>query len=300
MRSVWRGFSNVAWIGTALAVYATFPHTLQAAPVQSERLTYELMLGGLHVGDAMISLEQTDRDYSTGIKVTARGVAKMLQNFQADMKGQGHFITAPGGNKLEPVSYKRQWSTDEVANDMTMTFDPQTRVAVVEERLFNPTTGKALTRDELPWSKGNQSKPVPPDMRTGALDPMAAFVAARAQIMAQGVTTSGPKSFRVPIYDGNKRYDVVGKTAAVRVIAVNGVERSLMPLVARIEPVFGFTRDAEDRMREAEGKFLFTPDERFIPAQLTVTNDLGSAVMNLAADCSTDAAPCDNFGRDTQ
>ena len=302
MHSVFRGFTACA---TATALLISLPFSASAAPAQSERLTYNVMLGGLHVGDALVALTQNESGYTTEMKMTARGVAAWVQNFRADLKGEGSFNrTAAANGRIEltpqPAAFVRQWSAGEIAADMTMTFDPLTREANVSERLFNPLTGEVLKREDMPWNTRREKlKPVPMDMRRNALDPMAAFVAARGQIMSQGVTTSGPKTFRVPIYDGTRRYDLIGKTAPVRVISINGVERSLMPLTAKIEPVFGFNRESEERMRESEGKFLFTPDERFIPVQMIVGNDMFTSVMNLAADCSENAAPCDTFGQDT-
>jgi hypothetical protein len=294
MHSIRRGFLKAASIAAAIASIVASPAS--ATTVQSERLRYELMFGGLHVGDALVNLDQTESAYTSQMKLSARGVAKTLQNFQAELSAAGRFN---GGSHPEPVVYKRQWSNGEIANNMTMTFDPATRTAQIEERLFNPATGAPISRDELPWNnRRGKFKPVPADLRTNVLDPMAAFVAARAQIVAQGLDTTAAKSFRVPIYDGTRRYDVVGRTTAARPISVNGVERMLIPLIARLEPVYGFSRDAEERMREAEGKLLFTTDARFIPVQITISNGMFSGVMNLAADCKADTAPCDNFGRE--
>jgi hypothetical protein len=293
------GFKTLPLLA-ALFFGSSFPAS--ASPlVQSERLTYNVMLGGLHVGDALVSIEQDESGYTTTMKMTARGVASWIQNFRADLKGRGNFVnTAAADGRLEiiPQAFIRQWSAGEVASDMTMTFDPQTGEASVEERLFNPLTGEVLKREDMPWNKRREKlKPVPSDLRKNALDPMAAFVAARSQLMAQGLTGTAPKTFRVPIYDGARRYDLVGKTGPVRVVSINGVERRLLPVTAKIEPVFGFNRESEERMRESEGKFLFTPDARFIPVQLIVGNDMFTSVMNLAADCSENAAPCDAFGK---
>ncbi|MBY0509122.1 MAG: DUF3108 domain-containing protein [Rhodospirillaceae bacterium] len=299
MHRISAGFRTLPMVMAALFLGSALPAS--AAPlVQSERLTYNLMLGGLHVGDALVALKQDENGYSTTMKMTARGVASWIQNFRADLKGEGSIGAAAADGRVEivPQNFMRQWSAGEVAADMTMTFNPQTREASVAERMFNPLTGEAIKREDMPWNKRREKlKPVPNDLRKNALDPMAAFVAARSQLMAQGFAGTAPKTFRVPIYDGTRRYDLVGKAGAVRTVSINGVERRLLPVTAKVEPVFGFNRESEERMRESEGKFLFTPDERFIPVQLIVGNDMFTSVMNLAADCSEDTAPCDAFGK---
>ena len=296
--------------GAVLAALLLFAGPAAAAiaspPVQSERLTYSIRVGGLHLGDALIALNQTESGYTTAMKVTARGVAKMVKNFSSDMKGEGRFAPTAAnsdGPTLQPAVYQRQWATDEIAAAMTMTFDPATGLAKTEERFFHPATSAPIAREDLPWNdRRERQKDVPADMRTNVLDPMAAFIAARGQLMAlvmsQGVAPSRPKNFRVPIFDGRRRYNIVGRADAARSVTINGTERQVVPVVAKLEPVFGFGKKSEDRMKESEGKFLFSNDARFIPVQLVISNELLSAVMSLDADCSLNSDPCDTFGQE--
>ncbi len=87
-----------------------------------------------------------------------------------------------------PASFTRAWSNGEIAADMKMTFHPSTREAVTEERYFNPETSAPIAQEDLPWfdKDDRRQKPVPTDMRTGVLDPMAAFVAARSHERTAG------------------------------------------------------------------------------------------------------------------
>jgi len=273
-------------------------------PAQSERLVYNIMVGGLHLGDAMIGLRQNGNGYNSEMRITARGVAKWMRDFRSDMRGEGAFIYSTATALTpKPARYRRQWTSGEIAADMTMTFDPATGTAIPQERHFNPATGEAIAREDLPWNKGerererDRDRDAPADMRTNVLDPMAAFIAARGQIMAQGLSGTTAGTFRVPIFDGRRRYDIVGKTEAPRTVTVGGVERSVIPVVARLEPLHGFGRRSQERMRDSQGRFLFSNDARFIPLQLTVSNELLSGVMNLTVDCSQDASPCDTFGQ---
>jgi hypothetical protein len=291
-----RAVSSCLLTATALLCSAFTVNTSHAAD-QSERLVYNIMVGGLHIGDSMIGLKQSPAGYSTEMRLTAKGVAKWVRDFRSDMRGEGSF----GESVLKPVpaSFTRQWSNGEIAADMKMTFDPATREALTEERYFNPETATPIAREDLPWfdKDDRRQKPVPPDMRIGVLDPMAAFVAARSQILAQGIDGKTAKTFRVATYDGRRRYDVVGRAEPARMVEIGGVSRSVIPVIAKLEPVFGFGRKSQERMKDSEGKFLFSNDARFIPLQLVISNDMLSGVMNLAADCSSDPAPCDTFGQ---
>ena len=157
-------------------------------------------------------------------------------------------------------------------------------MATTHDQVFNPVTGAQLTHEDLPWN-GHRTKykPVPEDLRTNVLDPMGAFVAGRQQLRAK-FAAGAPGTFRVPVYDGTRRYDIVGKADAPRPVTINGVERSLLLVTGHIEPLFGFTREGEERMRNIESKIYFTPDTRLIPVQMIASGELFSSVMNLVAD----------------
>ena len=273
---------------------------------QTERLIYAAMLGGLHVADLMVSLDQSEAGYTSGLKVVSRGVVRWVQDFRADITGHGAFAPALLQNGAQallplPANFQRKWTGGEFASVMTMSFDPDTREAVVAERLYNPLTGEDLSRDDMPWSNDSRRKerePVPEKLRRDVLDPMGAFIAARRQIVAQGGASGALKSFRVPIYDGQRRYDIVGKTAPVRSAEINGKEVAVVPVSVVLEPVFGFNPRSRGRMTDIDYHLYFSADGRFILIQAMMASDMFAAVVNLDADCSVDAAPCETFGQE--
>jgi len=285
-------FISAAFI-SSLAGAAALP----SLPAQDEKLTYAIMAGGIHLGDALVVLSQSDANYRIEMKVTTRGVAKMVKTFSSDMLGEGRFSAA---GITQPAIYSRKWATDEIASDMTITFDHATGLAKSEERYFHPVTATPIARADLPWNDRNDDvKEVPDDMRANTFDPMAAFVAARGIIRAQGIA-NGPKNFRVPVFDGRRRYDIVGNAEAARGVSINGATHNVIPIKVRLEPIFGFGRKSQARMKDSEGKLLFTNDARFIPVQVTIRNEILSGVMNLTAACSQTAPACDNFGKDSE
>lgn len=271
-----------------------------ASGPQAERLAYSLMIGGLRVGDAVVELEQDSDRYATGFKLNARGVAKWLRNFSADLSSVGGF-KASAANVPHPVpaSYRREWSGAEIESSMIMTWDPATRMTNIQERYVSRETGEELKREDLPWNRDDsprereeeKKRQVPEDMRIDTLDPMAAFIAARHQVMAQGATEA-PVKFRVPVYDGQRRYDIVGTTAAPRETTINGQTHKVITVNATLVPVAGFSERGKERMRQSRGRLLFTADERFIPVQVTVENEFLSGVMNLTADCKVTPEAC--------
>ncbi len=282
-------------IGGLLALTAaSIPSWAQDA-AQNERLAYSLMVGGLHVGDAVVSLAQDSDNYTTGLKLTAGGVAKWVREFRADLSGEGTFATSENAVTLLPSSYRRDWSGSEIDSSLLMTYDPATRLTSTKERYIQRETGEELSYDELPWNKNDRGrdkkKPVPENQRTGAVDPMAAFIAARHQVMAQGADKA-PVKFRVPVYDGQRRYDIVGTSSAPRGVTINDKQYNVITVNTTLVPIAGFSPRGEERMQESRGKILFTADDRFIPVQVTIENDLLSGVMNLTADCNFTPEAC--------
>jgi len=173
---------------------------------------------------------------------------------------------------------------------MKMSYNPISRLQTRSERFFNPLTGEDLDVSELPWFRDQEIKPVPNKLRSGALDPISAFIAARNEILI-----GGQSDFRIPIYDGRRRYDLLGEVDLPETIWIRGSDRDLIRVRVAIEPLFGFDKKRTGRMQKSSGKAYFTPDDRFLPIQIVVNGALITSVMNLTADCNTDPLPCNNF-----
>lgn len=255
---------------------------------QSERLLFDVMFGGLHIADVVVELDQNQASYSAGMRMRTRGMIDWFDDFRADIRSMGGFAGASGELRPVPETYRRGWSSPEVASEMTMVFDPVDRIGRGADRIFDPRTGLDLKAEDLPWNNRRREIPVvPDDKRAGAIDPISAFIGARRLIVE-----SGQKEVRMPIYDGRRRYDVITTVGTPRTLTVREVERSVIPVRSRMEPVYGFEPDGEDRMRESEGEMYFTADDRFVPVQIILGNSMFSSAMNLVAECNTDPAPC--------
>lgn len=258
------------------------------AEEQNERLLYDVMFGGLHVADVVVTMNQSPTGYDSSLAMRTRGVAESFQDFRADMSSQGGFVEL----RPAPSVHTRAWSSPKVASEMTMRYDPVNGLSQAVERLYHPITGAALSPEDLPWNNRRVPKPVPENLRSGAVDPVAAFIAAR-----RAVLESGQREVRVPIYDGRRRYDIVSTVGKPRTSTIKDITRDVIPVVSKVEPVFGFEPDAEDRMRDSSGTTFFSNDARFIPIQIILSNEMFSSVMNLRAECTADPAPCDAFAQ---
>lgn len=269
-----------------------FAEEMAAVPGQSERLAYNLKVGGLHVADFLAGFDENASGYRTTLTMKTRGMARWFQDFRAELAGEGKILIQSGvGPTPVPRQFDRAWAAEEIAASLTIAYDPLTGLARPEERLFNPLTGEDLSYKDLEWNRDReQPPPVPDDLRTGVFDPIAAFVAARGQIHH-----NQQREFRVPIYDGRRRYDLVGEVEPMRAFWIGGEEVDLIPVIARVDPVFGFDHERTETMQDSEGKLLFSTDGRFIPVQVILEGRAFTSVMNLTADCRKDSAPCEQI-----
>ena len=259
------------------------------ASVQSERLAYDLKIGGVHMADFLAEFDESDSNYRTVLTMETRGLARWFQDFRAEVTGHGTMVIQTGrGLTPVPRQFDRAWAATEFASTLTIAYDPVTGLALPEERVFNPLTGEDIAMEDLEWNRDREAPPpVPDNLRIGVFDPMAAFVAARRHIL-----NTGTNEFRIPIYDGRRRYDLVGTVEAPRSFWIKSKDVELVPVIASIDPVFGFDEERTDRIREGSGKLLFSPDDRFIPVQVVLEGMALSSVMNLTADCRVDDATC--------
>lgn len=273
---------------------AAIAQDMAALSGQSERLAYNLKIGGLHVADFLASFDEDDSRYRTTLTMKTRGMARWFQDFYAELEGEGRIVIESGtGPTLVPKQFDRAWAAEEIAASLTIAYDPLTGLASTEERMFNPQTGKNLTFEDMDWNQDRDPPPpVPDDMRVGVFDPMAAFVAARGQIHHKRQS-----AFRVPIYDGRRRYDLVGEAEPMRSFWIGGEDVNLIPVVARVDPVFGFDRERSETMQDSEGTIYFSSDGRFIPVQVVLSGNTFTSVMNLTADCRVDSIACQQIAQ---
>jgi len=279
---------------TVLASVIGVCATISAAanePNVSERLTFDIMLGGFHIGDVLLSYEQSPTSYESQIAIRSHGVVRWFQDFQASMQARGSIETkSENPPRTIPDTFSSSWKAREIAAIMNMRYDPTSRLQMSSEHFFNPLTGEDLDVRELPWFRDQEIKAVPNKLRSGALDPISAFVAARSAILI-----GGQSNFRIPIYDGRRRYDLLGEVDLPETMWIRGSDRDLIRVRVTIEPLFGFDEERTERMQKSSGRAYFTPDDRFLPTQIVLNGASVTSVMNLTADCHTDPVPCDNF-----
>jgi len=275
--------------GLSLAVLVAAP--LSAA--EHERLLYTVQFRGFRIGEVVIGLDQSSGQYRSEMHAQARGLAKVFNNFQARLFGEGH-VGEQSTPALRPAHFWREWGGRRWAQQMTVSFDPATNEAVPTERIFNPATGQAIKREDLP---GRRKKPPPPvsmEHRFHVLDPMTAFITGR-DMMRLAWRENTTQTFRLPVYDGQRRYDVIIEMAPTQTEKIGGTAYNVIPATTRMEPIGGFDEKMAKRSREGKGRIVFSADDRFLPLQISMGNSLGRGMFTFAADCKTSPDVCTGF-----
>jgi hypothetical protein len=253
---------------------------------EDERLLYSFKFDGLPVGDVLIAVQSSDATYRGELRGRMRGPLRIFGDFRTDLVGQGELGDA---RRFVPELFTRAWAVGGFASIMTISFDHSTDVATSQEHLFNPRTGKDLP----PRHAQKVRRPLPEAKRTATLDPMSAVLIARDRLKANWLSGNATADFRLPIFDGRHRYDVIVTPGAVTDERVAGSERRVLPVTAQVEPAAGFEADTAVHTREAKGRVVFSADERFLPLQVVAGNSLGIGVFTLDVDCHSNPAPCD-------
>ena len=256
---------------------------------EDERLLYAFRFDGFRIGDVLISLHEGDTGYRSELRGLARGISRIFGDFRADLSGEGQ-IGDGSPVPLRPDEFRRAWSYGHSASTTTVAFDPATHVATAHERLFNPTNGK-----DIPPNRHTRVPPlVAVEKRTDVLDPMTAVIAGRDLIRRHWTdSASAETDYRLPVFDGRHRYDVMIRPGAVEDEKIGGGIRQVVPVTTRIEPIGGFEKDTATHTREGHSCIVFSADDRFIPLQVVMGNSLGTGTFTLIADCRDNPAPCD-------
>jgi hypothetical protein len=107
--------------------------------------------------------------------------------------------------------------------------------------------------------------PLPPRFRTNAVDPLSAFERIRQAIAA---ARANGGSFAVPVYDGARRFDVIG-----HILPRDRTRPGTLRLTLTLQPIAGFknrpgSSDPENAPRTVD--LVVTDDARLMPLWLSV------------------------------
>ena len=230
--------------------------------------TYTAFWAGLPAANIRLKLRDSDPGYHDEIEIETQGLPHLLSRFRAKAQAEGRF--APD-RPAEPSHYRAIYDLRKRRDSrVSMQFVNRTG-AVIAERGADDTSRKPLLAEVF---------------RKNAVDPLSALERIRGALRA--ATASG--SFTIPVYDGARRFDIVG-----HLVPRKGPSEGTLRAELMLRPIAGFKGetsddgDPDDAPRKVE--LIVTDDTRVVPLSITVPIFFMPLVIKFDHLCAT-PDPC--------
>lgn len=208
---------------TAALLAATVP-LVGAAPLAPPEvaLRYRSDWGGLHIADMVLTAQKAAGVYDLRLRIRTRGAVGWLFGLDLIAESGGR-----GDDDLEPLRYQYHSLSPKDENLVALRFDPETGVG-------HRVTARKRTLPNGQWVADSPDEvPLAAALRTGVFDPLSAFLEFGEE--TRRAIAAGRTSFSVPVFDGRRRFDLLG---AIRATTPAGNVR----LDMTVKPVAGFKR----------------------------------------------------------
>ena len=209
-------------------------------------------------------MHSAELGYHDQIEITTQGLPHLLSRFRAIATAEGR-LAANG--TAEPSGYV-------AAYDLRKRHDRRVSMHFVR--------GPAGTVAERGPDDTSRKPPLAEGFRKNSVDPLSALERIR-----EALRTTGPgRRFTIPVYDGARRFDIVGEMLP-RNNPADGTLRAELTL----RPIAGFRGetsedgDPEDSPRKVE--LTVTDDARVLPLSITVPVFFMPLVIRLEEPCPT-------------
>lgn len=261
------GMARLSALWILLAALFAWPAAAGGEGPQPFALRYGMYWGGFHIADVWLSYAPTAESYRSEITIETVGLPDALLRYSGSASSEGQ---RNGADQLVPRSFRFRDSSRKTTHTTDVTFDPATGAAVAIDMR---TGGEPRSSD------------VPPELWRGALDPLTAFLQLRQDIAN---LEDGARDLTVPVLDGRRRYDMVGRVTGRERVEMAGRQWDALRVELAIKPLAGFDEeDWEDAGYGDEGiraRALLSGEER-LPIQITTLNTPITLVFNLRQHC---------------
>jgi Protein of unknown function (DUF3108) len=208
---------------------------------------YTAQWAGLPAAQIRLTLRDGNPGYRDQIEISTEGLPYLFTRFRATAVAEGNLV---GNRPAEPSRYLAAYDLRKRRDSRISMQFVRGIGGVVAERGPDDTSHKP---------------PLAERFRSGAVDPLSALERIREALRA--AQPSG--SFTIPVYDGARRFDVVGQMLPKQ-DAPDGTLRAELTL----RPIAGFKGetsedgDPDDAPRKVE--LTVTDDARMVPLSITV------------------------------
>jgi len=238
-----------------------------AGPAAAEDLVaiYSAYWGGLPAANIRLTLRDGGAGYRDEIEIATQGLPRLFTRFRATASAEGRLAA---DRTAEPSRYL-------AAYDLRKRHD--SRVSMHFVRRPGGTVPERGPDDT------SRKPPLAEAFRKNSVDPLSALERIREALR----TTGRGRRFTIPVYDGARRFDVVGEILP-RNNPTDGTLRARLSL----RPIAGFRGetsedgDPDDAPRKVE--LTVTDDARMLPLSIAVPVFFMPLVIRLETLCASD------------
>ena len=255
---------KAAFFAMALLV----PVTSGAARADEITAVYNAYWAGLPAAQIRLTLRGGNAAYDDAIEIRSQGFPRLVSHFQGIANAAGRILS---GHPAEPTRYDAVYDLRKRRNNrVSMRFVARGDATVAERG--------ALDTSRKP--------PLAEIFRRGAVDPMTAVERLRQAIAA------GPanRRFSIPVYDGARRFDVLGE-----ILPKKDQTDEFVRVALTLHPIAGFkgetSEDGDPDNAPRPVALTLTKDTRLLPLSLTVRVFFMPLSVRLDHLCSK-SAPC--------
>ena len=232
-------------------------------------LRYEANWGGLYAADFLLSMGQQEDAYENRFHLRTRGLVDLF--IRLDVRAESHG-QAPPTAALVPRHYRVDYANRWRQRALTIRFDSESGEA----------TATMVTIKDGDPSGDSPDEPLARALRTHVLDPLVSLSEAIGRLRSH--LTGGPKSFRLAVFDGRRRFDVDGAYLGVLTREILRRKYDVHRLRLTTVPIAGFKARHRVLWDGSAFDLFLSRDGRFVPLQI-VSLGLGP-VINLVEECA--------------
>jgi hypothetical protein len=240
----WLGF------GRLLAV-ATLGVAMLSTDAAAEDLVaiYAAYWAGLPAAEIRLRLSDDSAAYHDQIEIQTEGLPALLSRFRATASAEGHLGS---GEPAQPEHYDAIYDLRKRRNSRISMHFVFRAGAMVAER------GPQDTSHKPPLGEG---------FRKNAVDPVTAIERLRGVLRTQRQLSNA--SFTIPVYDGARRFDVVG-----RILPKPEPSDGALRVEITLRPIAGFrgetSEDGDPDSAPRKVELTVTNDARMMPLSITI------------------------------
>jgi hypothetical protein len=229
---------------------------------------YSAFWAGLPAANIRLTLRNAGAGYHDEIEITTQGLPQLITRFRATASAEGRLAA---DRKAEPSRYL-------AAYDLRKRHDRRVSMH------FDPRPGGTIA--ERGPDDTSRKPPLAEAFRKNSVDPLSAL-----ECIREALRTAGPgRRFTIPVYDGARRFDIVGQ-----ILPKNNPAEGTLRAELMLRPIAGFRGetsedgDPDDAPRKVE--LTVTDDARLLPLSITVPVFFMPLVIRFEELCSS-ASPC--------